>query len=447
MALRTKWILVLGVLSALESTVRPKSSADPAAPAVSVSADDSAASSSIAKDFAAAGTSTKPPAASADTNAAPELSGNATGTNIVNTNLAMADYFINVRQPEKAEPLLVALLAGNIPESLQKIALFKLATTVRDENDLPRAQTIYTQYTQRWPADPKVPEILLRQGQMFRAMGLNDLALAKFYSVMTAALALKDDQFSYYQSLVLQTQVEIAETHYYMGQFADAADFYQRLIQSADPNLNRRQVQFHLIRSLSIIGRNDQAVAQAQDFTTRFPEADEVPETRYYLAQSLKALGRNAEALQQVLLCLQQQKSRTAKNPELWAYWQQRVGNEVGNELYHEGDYVKALEVYVNLVDLDPSPRWQIPVDYQLGMTYEKLLQPAKAIDTYQAIVTKESDLGTNNTPALKAVFDMARWRINFIQWQTNADAVDHSISLSSAALNSTNPPPASTRQ
>jgi tetratricopeptide (TPR) repeat protein len=290
-----------------------------------------------------------------------------------------------------------------------------------------------------------VPEILLRQGQMFRAMGLNDLALAKFYSVMTAALALKDDQFSYYQSLVLQTQVEIAETHYYMGQFADAADFYQRLIQSADPNLNRRQAQFHLIRSLAIIGRNDQAVAQAQDFTTRFPEADEAPETRYYLAQSLKALGRNAEALQQVLLCLQQQKSRTAKNPELWAYWQQRVGNEVGNELYHEGDYVKALEVYVNLADLDPSLRWQIPVDYQLGMTYEKLLQPAKAIDTYQTIVASEHDLGTNNTPALKAVLDMARWRINFLQWQTNADAVDHSLSISATSLNATNQSPTDT--
>ena len=64
----------------------------------------------------------------------------------------------------------------------------------------------------------------------------------KFYSVMTSALSLKNDQLAYYQSLVLQTQVEIAETHYLIGQFADAADFYSRLLQNTDPALNRSQI-------------------------------------------------------------------------------------------------------------------------------------------------------------------------------------------------------------
>jgi tetratricopeptide (TPR) repeat protein len=434
MAFRPKWILILCALAALESTVRPNSSTN--APAIAVSPDDSLSDSPLAKDLIAAtqpSVATNPPAASTDANSVN-----------INTNLAMAIYYVNLRQPEKAEPLLVALLAGDNPESLQKTALFELGNTVRAENDLPRAQTIYTQYIQRWPNDPKVTEILLRQGENFRAMGLNELALGKFYSVMTSALALKDGQFDYYQKLVLQTQVEIAETHYMMGQFSDAADFYLRLIQNADPGLNREQVQFHLVRSLNIIGRNDQAAAQAQDFITRFPDSDQVPETRYYLAESLKALGRNAEALQQVLLCLQEQKSRTSQNPEVWAYWQQRIGNEIGNQLYHEGDYVKSLEVYMNLEQLNPAPSWQIPVEYQMGMTYEKLLQPEKAAETYQNIVSRQNEAGTNSTPALQAVFDMARWRINFIQWQTNADAVDHSIGMTTARINSTNQHPAS---
>ena len=172
-----------------------------------------------------------------------------------------------------------------------------------------------------------------------------------------------------------------------------------------------------------------------------YPDADQVPEVRYYLAEALKALGQNTEALQQVLLCLQEQKIKTQNNPEVWAYWQQRVGNEIANQLYHEGDYVKALEVYINLAQLDSSPDWQIPVDYQMGMTYEKLLQPQKAMDTYNAILARETEVGTNATPGLKAVFDMARWRLGFIKWQTNAEAIDHSLIESAMAAHWISPP------
>jgi tetratricopeptide (TPR) repeat protein len=219
-----------------------------------------------------------------------------------------------------------------------------------------------------------------------------------------------------------------------MGRFADAADFYSRLLQNSAPALNHPQLQFHLIRSLAIIGRNDEAVGQAQDFISRFPDADQVPEVRYYLAQALKALGRNNESLQQVLLCLQTQKIKTQNDPEVWAYWQQRVGNEIANELYREGDYVRALDVYINLAQLDSSPQWQVPVDYQMGMTYEKLLQPQKAVETYNQIIARETEVGTNATPGLKAVFDMARWRVDFIKWQTNAEAIDGSLAQMSAS-------------
>src|SRR5665213_2021044 len=286
-------------------------------------------------------------------------------TNDFKASLAMAHYFEALRQPEKAEPILIGLLAGNIPDSIHKTALLELGATVRAENDLPRAQTIYAQFLKRWPNDVQVPEILLRQGEIFRQMGLNDMALGKFYSVMTAALSLKSDQLPYYESLVLQTQVEIADTHYLTGEFGEAADFYSRLLQKSEPGLNRPQMQFRLIRSLAILGRNDETVGQAQDFLSRFADSEETPEVRYYLAESLKALGRNNEALQQVLLCLREQKNKTKNDPEVWAYWQQRVGNEIANQLYHEGDYVRALEVYINLAQLDSSPAWQVPVEYQ----------------------------------------------------------------------------------
>lgn len=370
--------------------------------------------------------SNTPPNAAIDTNAV--------GTNYIRS-LALADYYKRTSQPEDAEPILVALLAGNVPEQIQKKALLELGAVVRDENDLPRAQTIYSQYLNRWPDDSRIPEVYLRQGEIFRQMGLTDLALGKFYSVMASALTLKNDQFGYYQKLVLETQVEIAETHYLMGHYVDAADFYKRLLQNPDPGLNRPQMEYRLVRSLAIIGHNDEAASEAQDFISRYPDAEELPEVRYYLAQALKALGRDNEALQQVLLCLQQQKAKSGNDPAVWRYWQQRVGNEIANQLYREGDYVQAVEIYTDLAQLDSTPVWQVPVLYQMGLAYEKLSQPEKASDAYTQILAQEKNVGTNATPGMQAVFDMAQWRINFLKWEQNAESVDRSLAASTAAM------------
>jgi tetratricopeptide (TPR) repeat protein len=359
-------------------------------------------------------------------------------TNSFKSELAMAGYYGKMSMPEKAEPILIGLLAGDIPEGVQKAALLELGSVVWNENDLPRAQTIYSQYLERWPEDTRAPEIYLKQGEIFREMGLSDLALGKFYTVMAAALNLKNDQLPYYQKLVLQTQVEIAETHYLMGHYVDAADFYNRLLQNPDPDLNRPEMQFRLIRSLTIIKRYDEAASQAQDFLGRYPDADETAEVRYYFAQALKGLGRDEEALEQVIVCLQQQKAKTGNDPAVWNYWQERVGNDIANQLYHNGDYVHALEIYADLVQLNSSATWQIPVDYQMGLTYEKLLQPAKATNAYSQILVREAEVGTNVTPGMQAIFDMAQWRISYLKWQQSAQTVDQSLAAMASTTNFT---------
>jgi tetratricopeptide (TPR) repeat protein len=343
--------------------------------------------------------------------------------------LAQARNLVNTRQFNLAEAMLLKLLAENVPDVIRQPALLDLGAAVAAENDLPRAQSIYTQFLERWPTDVRVPEILLRQGEVFRQMGLDDLALAKFYGVMTAALSLKTDQLDYYRQLVLQAQTEIAETYYQMGRYADAAEFYSRLLKQSDVALNRPLTQFRLVRSLAATGRNEEAVAAAQDFLAHFPDDPEAPETRYYLAQALKAAGQTGEALRQVLAFLQAEKKSSENQPEVWAYWQQRVGNEIANSLYKEGDYVKALEIYLSLARLDAAPAWQLPVKYQIGITYEHLLQPHKAVATYTEILTHESVVGTNATPGLQAVFEMARWRVGFINWQDQAETATRSLS------------------
>lgn len=350
-----------------------------------------------------------------------------------------------MRQPGVAEPMLTSLLKDGVPDSIQKSALLELATIAQDQNNLIRAEQIYAQFVGRWSNDKRIPEIFLHQGQLFRQMGLNSLALAKFYSVMTAALALKNDQLEYYQKLVLDAQMEIAETHYQAGHFADAADFFSRLLKQNNPAMNRQEVQFRLIRSLHASGNYTETSAQARDYLTRFPNSPNQPEVRFCLALSLKELGQSNDSLQQVLALLKEQKVQAKEHPEVWAYWQQRTGNEIANQLYREGDYPKALDIYLSLEQLDHNFTWQLPVTYQIGMTYERLLQPQMAVQSYSNILSRQTELGTNASPGLKAIVDMASWRINFIKWQSKADNINHELAEDPSAQSASKKPSPST--
>ena len=381
---------------------------------------------------------------------APELVTTATATNFTLPTklerydfiLATARYQASTHDWKESEQNYLKLLVEDVPEATRQTALFELAGVVHSENDLPRAQAIYTQYLQRWPGDLRTPEIYLRQGQVFREMDLPNMALVKFYGVMTTALSLKNNQLDYYKGLVLQAQVEIAETHYLMGQFKEATDYFSRLLAQNDPALDRAQIQFRLIRSLEAIDHHDEAASEAQDFLAHYTNSPVEPEVRYHLAQAYKGQNRNTEALQEIKVFLKEEHDRTTNDPAVWSYWQQRVGNEIGNELYQEGDYVKALQVYLALAQLDAAPSWQLPVRYQVGLTYEKLLQPRMAIEAYRNILTNSvPNLGTNLTPNLKSVMDMAAWRLNFLQWNERAETFNHqAVATTSTNLNSTQP-------
>jgi tetratricopeptide (TPR) repeat protein len=342
--------------------------------------------------------------------------------------LETARYLRKMRQTKDVELLLVSLLGNDVPEDIQKSALLELAALAQDQDDLPRAQQICAQFMNRWPDDIRIPEVLLRQGRIFRQLGLHNLALTKFYAVMTAALTLKNDRLDYYEQLVMQAQTEIADTHFNLGKYADAAEYYSRLLKQDNPDIDRPQIQYKLVRCYSSTTNYDEAIAAAQDYLAHHAGSLEEPEVRFDLATALKCLGRDNESLQQVLTLLQQQNSRAAAHPEDWAYWRQRAGNLVANQFYREGNYTRALDIYSSLAQLDTSPQWQLPVWYQIGMSYEHLWQPQKAVEIYNQIISRQTELGTNAPPSLVSITDMARWRISFIQWQNSAETTNQRL-------------------
>jgi tetratricopeptide (TPR) repeat protein len=331
-----------------------------------------------------------------------------------------------------AAQTLTGLLAADAPAEIKRLALFELALVAQDDNKLVLAEQIFGQYLHNYSEDPSAPEVLLRQGLIYRQMGVNILAISKFYAVMSTALKLKLENMDYYKKLVLQAQIEIADTYYQEGKYEEAADFFSRLLKSANPELDQIQTQYKLVRSLSYSTNNAETVAQAQIFLNLYTNAAEVPEVRFFLASSLKKLGHNNDALKQVLLLLQSQEENVRKNPELWTYWQRRAGNEIANELYKEGDFFSALQIYLSLAELDKSPAWQLPAWYQTALIYEQLQQWQKATETYQRILDRQKELtDATATPSLLSLIDMAKWRKDYLDWMQKAKITQQSFLLS----------------
>ena len=324
--------------------------------------------------------------------------------------------------------LLISILDTTASEQYKRVALLELAATAEQEKQFARALQILAQYVRRYPDDPSMPAVLLHQGLICRQMGAHQMALAKFYAVMTTALNLKLERFQQYQRLVLQAQIEIAETDDLRGNYLEAADCYKRLLTQEIAGLNKAVIQFKLIRCLSRIDRDDEVVAQAEDFLTRYPEDEQQPEARFLLISALKHLQRKPEALKQVLLLLETEQASAAQQPERWLYWQERAGNDVANELYLEGDYVNALEIYQRLSELGQSPTWKRQALYQAGLTYERLQQPQKAIQIYDQIAALNDEPNARVPAGVQTVLDMAKWRKEYLLWLSQAEQARQSI-------------------
>ncbi|HEX3719752.1 MAG TPA: tetratricopeptide repeat protein [Verrucomicrobiae bacterium] len=342
------------------------------------------------------------------------------------------------RSPTEAIRTLVAVLKTNAPTEFQRKALFELALATQDIPDYVKAQQIFAQYLHLYSDDPSAPEVLLRQGLLYREMGVTTMAISKFYGVMSTALKLKLDNIDYYKNLVLQSQVEIADTYYLEGDFADSADFYTRILKVDSPSLNKEIVLTKLVRSLSYLSNNVETIVRANMFLDQFTNSTSVPEVRFLLASAYKAVGRNQEAMKQVLTLLQTEQANVQKNPDVWAYWQRRAGNQIANQLYKEADYPDALEIYQCMAALDDSIHWKAPVWYQIGLVYEQLQQWDKATNYYGRITAKQKELtAAGSPPSLAEVCEMAQWRTDYIAWAEKARLSNHEFQRS--ALYSTN--------
>jgi tetratricopeptide (TPR) repeat protein len=334
----------------------------------------------------------------------------------VRLKLALARRKRVERDFTQASQTLVSVLNSATRDEFKRAALLELALTARDSGRPAQAQQIFSQYVQIYPEDPSTPGVLLRQGVLYRQMGATDMALSKFYAVMTTILNLKLDGTGAYQRMVLQAQTEIADTYYGEGKHAEASELFARLLKSNAPELNRQEIELKLLRCAGQLQQYSNVVARARNSLARYGDD---PEVRFLLAAALQQLGRNPEAIYEVLQILESSAG---------AEWKCRAGNAIANQLYAVGDYAAARVVYEALAQAVTTATWQIPALYQVGLTCERLGQADRALAAYEHILQRSRELGQTSDPALKTVLDMADWRKNYLAWQTEAAQANQTL-------------------
>ena len=321
----------------------------------------------------------------------------------------------------QADQCLTALLAADgVHEELVKTALLDLVASAREQKRSERALQILAQYIQRFPQDPAVPELQLQQGYLFRELGAYSMALSKFYAVMTTVLNLKLDAAGTQQRLVLQAQIEIAETNFQQGKYADAVEFLERLLRLDVVQSHRSEFLVKLMRCADALQAHADVIRQAREFLAAQPAAPEEPEARFLLIRALVRSGETAAALREAVPLM------TGGTPA--HVWRQRLANEIGNELYLTGDYENALQLYVGLLTASPDPAWRVPVLYQIGLCHERLQQPANALKAYDVALNAGAVAGGKPAAPLQTVLDLLQWRKNYVAWHIQATEANLSI-------------------
>ena len=308
----------------------------------------------------------------------------------------------------------------------KKDGLIEIAKTYELHENYPKAIAIYERINSLFSADPDQPIRLLELGRLYRKIGANDLAIARFYNVLNASLTLSTRRLDSSRSLTLRAQSEIADTYFLLGDYPQARRYYELLSRLDLPQEERARVNFRLAHTLYLLGEVALSGAATQQFLEDFPDDPSAPECRYLLALSLRALNKPKEAYEQILALVKEQDSRKSKAPDKWLFWQKKAGNEFANDLYQRGEHLNALTIYQSLATLSDSPEWQWPVIYQMGLCFEKLRVDRRAAEAYKYIIDESKKPGRKLTELpdnVRGLVEMAQWRGEQMVWKNNTES------------------------
>lgn len=326
-------------------------------------------------------------------------------------------------------------LITKLDSKQRRDALLGLAEHYEEHRQRTKAAATYEKLVETYPQDPIAPEIYMRLGFIYRELGAYETALRKFYSVLNASLAIDREEIDIYRQLSVKAQLEIADTHHVMGDYADAAQFYERLQRVELSIGDRAIVDFKHAYTKYLQGHYSDAISGLNQFIADFPQHELVPQSQFLLAHAFKQMDQPDKALSAVLELLRTQE-QNSKDGRAWAYWKRRTGNELSNAFYEQGDFASALKIYQSMAVLSEDPQWQWPVIYQIGLCFERLRMAPRSIEAYRIIIrgAEKAIADGQSLPAvLQDLHKQAIWRLEHLQWVQNVEGQLNELNGNSA--------------
>lgn len=321
---------------------------------------------------------------------------------------------------ELAEDLYIRVLSLSLDKAERRDILMEMANMFEQAEIRMKYVAVLEKFVSLFNSDPELPRVYLRLGRIYREVGAPRLALQRFYSVLNTSLSLGPDAIDTYKRLSVQAQFEIAETHFLLAHYEEAAKHFDRLKLLDLPPEERATAHFKASYTRYLMEQYAEVLAGLDRFIEQYPNSVYGPEARYVLATTYRKLGRFQDAVTETLTLL---RTEAATDPERLIYWQRKTGNQLANEFYEEGDYLAALRIYQAMAPLSNAPSWQWPVIYQIGLCFERLGMEPRAMEAFRLIVTAEEweDEDLDVSESVRALQEMAQWRLEHLQWATQA--------------------------
>lgn len=307
-----------------------------------------------------------------------------------------------------------AARAAEVPEQ-RVVALYGLGRSYHQGGELIKAVATFEHILSAHPGHELTPSLLLDLGRALRELGSPALALNRFYSVLHTTLKLDDAAATAYRRTVRTAQYEIAETHYHLGRYEEAARFFDRLDLLDLAPADRARARFRAAQARIKAGDTLTAVAALERFIADEPSAPSNPEARFLLANLLFAMDQPEASLRVIVDLLRHTRELHGPHSDLWRQWQRRTGNQLANSFYQRGEFQSALDIYRALADLDDLPSWQLPLWYQIGLCLERLGRHREAAHVYHDILQQ-----ADAAPA--GLVDATNWRAGQVSWWTHAE-------------------------
>ena len=271
----------------------------------------------------------------------------------------------------------------------RKVALLKLAEISEQDNRVEESQQYLAEYLKRYPEDPMIPIVLLRQGTLYGKMGAYDLERQKYYDTIKAASKINFDgekfNLGYVKNVILISRSQIAESFFSEAKklppqsakesYLNAAELFKKLIDEGANEAGGSRVNSELLslkrisalyyHGLTVNALVDQSPVdrvidefknvrkEANQFLkdNKTPTSEREAELRYYLVNSELRLKSDAATIydEYSKLCLieaEKSPSDEVKN------WVRKASGEVGEYLFFEKNYEEARMVFDRLVNI-----------------------------------------------------------------------------------------------